>query len=183
VKNVNKVDRYVFAVKPEEGESFWDVNSELEYLSPYAQLIKDESKRRAGRIMTAIWLCFDPKSRVKQSGERVESEIMQDVATNFLNEKNFEWAKYKNVIEAYKKDCRSKLEKELAYWEMELETRRVYQRSLPWETMRKEKDEMLKTQKTLFNDYLEVLKEVDKERSEKKYYAGTHKSLLEREQS
>lgn len=183
MKNVNSIDRYVFAVLPEDGENFWDVNKELIYLQPYSEFLKKEGKRRSGRIMTAIWMCIDPKSRAQQSGGRDEEEIMSDIATNFLNEKNFNWSEFDRIITAYKKDCRTKVEKEMAYWEMELKTRRAYQRSLPWETQRKEKDEMLKTQKALFKDYLEVLKEVDQERSEKRYYAGTHKSLLERQQS
>lgn len=181
MKNAKEVDRYVFAVYPDNGQNFWDANEELTYLSPYAKFLKKEGKRRSGRIMCAIWMCFDPKSRAQQSGERDEEEIMQDIATNFLNDKKFDWSQYKNIITAYKKDCRTKIEKELAYWEMELSTRRVYQRSLPWETERKEKDEMLKTQKTLFQDYLDVLKDVEKERSEKRYYGGTHKSLLEKQ--
>jgi hypothetical protein len=176
-----QVDRYVFAVYPEKGENFWDVNKELEYLSPYAQFKKKEGKRRSGRIMEAIWLCFDPKATAQQSGERSEEEIMSDIAENFLNDKKFPWAEYRTIITAYKKDCRSKIEKEMYYWEMELETRRVYQRSLPWETQREEKDKMLTTQDVLFKKYLDVLKEVDKERSEKKYHAGTQKSLLERQ--
>lgn len=184
MKDVNEQKtRYVFAIMPDEGINFWDANKELEYLSPYAQFKKKEGKRRSGRIMTAIWMCFDPKSRAQQSGEREEKEIQKDIATNFLNDKNFPWSDYKDIVKAFKKDVRTDLEKEMDYWKMELESRRVYQRSLPWDTQRKEKDEMLKTQKSLYNDYLEVMKEVNKERSEKRYYAGTHKSLLERQQS
>lgn len=181
MENVNKVDRYVFAVEPKEGQNFWDANKELTYLTPYAQFLKKEGKRRSGRIMTAIWLVYDPKSSARQSGEREEEEVKQDIATHFLKEKKFEWGEVRDIITAYTKDCRTKMEKEMDYWEMELMTRRAYQRSLPWETQRKEKDEMLKTQKALFEDYLDVMKEVNKERAEKQFYAGTQKSLLEQQ--
>ncbi|MCO6500239.1 MAG: hypothetical protein J5I47_07675 [Vicingus serpentipes] len=170
--------RYVFAVCPEDNQNFWDINQELKYLSPYDELLQKEGKRRSSRIMTAIWMIYDPKSRAKQSG-RDEEDVRNDIAKNFLNEKNFPWGKYKKIIDAFKEDCRTKLEKEMYYWEMELAARRVYQRELPWETERKEKDEMLKTQKILYNDYLEVLSKVEKERSENLFH-GTHKSLLEK---
>lgn len=183
VANANRKDVYVFAVKPDEGVNFWDANPDLEYLTPYAQFKKKEGKRRSGRIMEAIWMCFDPKSSAQQSGQREEDEIMTDIATHFLNDKKFPWGDYRNIIAAYKQDCRTKIEKEMFYWDIELKERREYQRSLPWETERKEKDEILKTQKSLYNDYLEVLKAVDQERSEKQMYGNTHKSLLERQQS
>lgn len=175
-------NRYVFAVKPEEGQNFWDANPELEYMEPYAAFKKKEGKRRSGRIMTAIWMVYDPKSRAQQSS-REEEEVLKDISTNFLNEKKFDWNEHRKVITAFKKDCKTKIEKELEYWEIELKTRRVYQRSLPWETERKEKDEMLRTQKQLFQDYLSVVAEVNKERAEGRLYGGTHKSLLERQQS
>ena len=179
--NKGRVENYVFAVLPEKGQNFWDANKELEYLEPYASFKSKEGKRKSGRIMEAIWMCFDPKSRAKQSGNRDEEEIMQDIATNFLNDKKFPWDEYSRIVQAFKKDCKTKIEKELDYWEMELAERRVYQRSLPWETQRKEKDEMLKTQRPLFEDYLAVAEKVNKERSENRYYAGTQKSLLERQ--
>lgn len=178
-----KKDRYVFAVRPEEGQNFWDANPEMQYLSPYAAFLKKHGKRKTNKVMTAIWMAFDPKSVAQNSGNREEKEIMDDIAENYLGDKKFPWKDYSEIIKAFKEDCRTKIEKELDYWEIELKTRREYQRELPWDTERKEKDEMLKTQKTLFNDYIAVKKELDRERAEKKYYAGTHKSLLERQQS
>lgn len=177
---MSKSPRYVFAVEPEDGENFWDVNKELEYLNPYAEFKKKEGKRRSGRIMHAIWLCHDPKSRAQQSG-RDEDAIQNDISENFLNDKNFPWKDYKHIVKAFKEDCRTKLEKEMYYWEMELETRRVYQRNLPWDTEAETKDKLLKSQKSLYNDYIEILKEVNKERSERQSFNGTHKSLLERQ--
>lgn len=179
VKNVQSRTDYHFAIKPETGENFWDANKQLTYFTPYAQFLKKEGKRRSGRIMTAIWMAYDPKSMAQQSGGREEKEILRDIASNFLNEKNFVWKKYKDIIDAYKMDCLTKIEKELVYWESELKSRRIYQKSLPWDTARKEKDEMLKTQKQLYKDYLEVVKEVKKERTENRYYGNTQKSLLE----
>jgi hypothetical protein len=173
--------KYVFAEKPEEGQNFWDVNDELANMTPYAQLLKKEGKRRGGRIMTAIWLVYDPKSRGSISGGRSEEELRLDIATNFLNEKKFDWGEYKDVIKAYKLDCKTKIERELDYWEIELMERREYIRQMDWEVHSKEKDNMLKNQKPLFKDYLEILKELDKERSEKRYYSGAHRSLLERQ--
>ena len=178
--NNGRVEKYVFVVKPEDGQNFWDANKELEYLEPYASFKKKEGKRRSGRIMEAIWMCFDPKARAKQSGKRTEEDIKKDIAVNFLKDKNFPWSDYITVTTAYKQDCKSKLEKELDYWEMELAARSVYQRSLPWDTQRKEKDEMLKSQKPLYDAYLEIVEKMDKERSEKRYHAGTQKSLLEK---
>lgn len=181
MKNVEDKGRYVFCTLPEEKQNFWEANPELLNLTPYAQFYKKEGKRRSGRIMTAIYMCFDPKSSAQNSGEREEEDIMVDIATHFLNDKKFDWSEFKTIINAYKLDCRTKIEKELDYWELELKTRRQYQRNLPWDTERKEKDEMLKTQKTLFQDMIDIRKELDKERNEKKFYAGTHKSLLERQ--
>lgn len=174
-------DRYVFCDFPDDGVNFWDANPELQYLTPYAEFKKKEGKRRSSRIMCAIWLIHDPKAKANQSGSRDLKEIVKDISTNYLNDKNFPWEDYRKIVEAYRQDCRTKAEKELDYWRTELEGRRVYQRSLPWDTERKTKDEMLSTQKKLFDDFLSVLKEVEKERKESTYHAGTRKSILEKQ--
>ena len=180
----DKNTRYSFVEEVREGLNFWDINQELQYWSPYNELIKEEGKRRSSRIMQAIYKIYDPKSSYQNSSkDRTEKQMQKDIAENYLNEKDFEWSKYKKLIQAYKKDSKTFLEKELEYWEIELLQRREYQRTLPWDTSAKEKDSLLVTQDKLFESYLKIKKQLEEERENSTTHGNTHRSLLEARKS
>lgn len=172
--------RYVFCNLPEDKTNFWDFNKELEYLSPYAEFKSKEGKRRSGRIMTAIYMVYDPKSKVQISGNRDIEKAKKDIASNFLKDPYFKWNEYNKIIKAYIKDCRTSLEQEFYDYEMELKERRDYIKQLPWDVDAEKKDKMLTAQPKLMDQYLELHSRLEQERSSSKLYGGTKKSLLER---
>lgn len=178
----NDVVNNVFVDEVQKTDNFWEVNPSLLTLTPYAQFYKKLGKRRSSNVMKAVWMIYDPKSKAQLSGERSEKDLQKDIATHLLNEPSFDWKdkELKKVIAAYRLDCRTFVERELMFWENELRERSIYQRELPWDTERREKDEMLGTQKKLFEQYLDIKKEVDKERSERSFHGGTGKSLIEK---
>ena len=145
--------RYVFCVKPEDGQNFWDANEELQYLSPYAEFKEELGKRKSGRIMTAIWMIYDPKSRANQAGDRKREDVIKDISTNYLKDKNFPWDEYSKITGAFKRDCKTKLEHQLDDWEDQLIGRANYQKRLPWETESEKKDKLLATQSKLYEDF------------------------------
>lgn len=175
----NENIRYQFMILPEEGENFWDINKELIYLEPYLKLIKEEGKNRSSDIMKAIYLCYDPKSPFQNTGGRTLEEIQNDIVNNFLEDPSFDWSQYSQLIEIYKKDSRTKLERELDYWEMQLRERREFIKELPWDDKPELKDNMLNKSKKLFEDYISVIEKVENERKTTKGHGNTRKSLLE----
>lgn len=177
----NAASRYHFTVYPEEGQNFWDANPGLLNLDPYPQFKKKQGTRRSSNLMKAIWQVYDPKAK-GVIADRPVKDLQNDIATNFLNDPKFNWKDkdIRNVIEAYKQDCMTFMEKELKYWEMELRERRLYMAELPWDMEREEKDKMLSTQPKLWDEYMRYKKEVDKERQER-FHGGGTLSFLEKQ--
>lgn len=173
-------DYYCLATRFDRSVNFFDENPDLMYFNPYRELIESEGFDKAGIIMDAIWMAYDPKSSANNSGERKMEDVKNEIAHYFLRDDKFDWDKYSHIVEAYNLDCTTKFEKRLEYWYSQIESKEEYIKTLPWATNAELKDSLLKSNKQLFKDYLEVESLVNKERKEKRLRAGIHKSRVER---
>jgi len=89
-------------IKDIEGD-FWEQNKQLSYMSPFSSFKK---KKNSSKIMKAIYLIYDSKSSFKQT-PMSEEEIIKDVNLNFLEDENFKWSEYEDIVEAFKDKCRT----------------------------------------------------------------------------
>lgn len=152
----------MFVNVQDKKSSFSSQNPELHLLKPYSDLYSKLGKNKYDKVMTAIYLVYDPKS-ISLKANRDENEARKDVAENFLKEPKFKWDDYRDVIKVYKEDCRSFLQKELMQWKQELDERKAYINGLSWETDAKQKDSMLLNQDKYFEKYLFIKAKVDEE--------------------
>ena len=142
--------------------SFSKENPGVHLLGPYDRLYKKLSVKQYDRVMTAIYLAYDPKS-VGGKSNRSEEELRKDIAVNFLNEPDFDWNEFKDYINAYKQDSKTKLQIELYYLEQEILERRSYINQLTWESNATLKDKMLLNHDKYLEKYMELKQRVDEE--------------------
>ncbi len=140
---------------------FWEQNKELALMTPFSNFRK---KAKSEKIMKAIYLIWDSKSLFRKSGMTTD-EIMIDVNENFLNNKNFNWDSYEDIIEAYKDKCMSRLYKNLLQMFDEIEEIGEARLNLSWEDEEqyKQKIALFDASKKLFQEAITLQKELDEE--------------------
>jgi len=158
-------------------EKFWELNIEMSYLDPFAQFKEEEN---SAAIMTAIYMIYDPKSQLVNSGES-ESKIKKDVAKNFLGDENFNWKPYMKYVRSYKIFCKTKIEKALDDWWRQLQERNIFlEEEMEWdEENARDKDALLLKTKEHFQNYNEIKSLLKEERQEKLMYGDYTVSELE----
>jgi len=146
-------------------ESIWRTNPLLETITALKEFKKREGVRGSSKILTAIFLIWDPKSKLYDSGLS-EDQIMEDINRNVLGEVNFEWDQYEDIKNLFLDINTSVLEKRLVEYERQLKERDEFFNALPWNTSNaKLKDSMMSNNKKLWEEYLEVKRKVEDERS------------------
>lgn len=135
---------------------------DLHYLNPYNKLYKKVGKAKYDTVMMGIYLVYDPKSSSGKNS-RPEEEMQEDIAKNFLKKPRFKWDDFKEYIEAYKLDTKTKLQKMLDELEQDVNNRAAFGRQLDWETDFKTKNEIVKTQDEFVEKFMQLKAKVDEE--------------------
>lgn len=169
---------YCFARQPENPEDFWKLNAELAYLTPFYEFKK---KDNSAIIMTAIWMIYDPKSSLVNSS-MPEEKVREDVTKNFLEQRikgKFNWSEYKQIVSAYKVNCKTKLEIELDNLFLMLQERQEAANDLDWVEDFDKKDKIISTQSKYYDDYFSLRRKVKDERTENLAFGRYTPSMLE----
>lgn len=169
----------LFVVVKDPNASFSEQNPEIHLIAPYSSLYEKEGKEQYDRIMMAIYLVYDPKSKLNATGRRSERDKRKDVVDNYLK-KSFPWTKYKKIVTKYQDDFRTFLEKKLENFKRELDEREQYMIELTWDEDSTKKDKMMLNHDQYMKKYLDIKKEVDAERSDISSRGGTKLSRTER---
>lgn len=142
-------------------KDFWEQNKELSLMTPFSSFKK---KAKSDKIMKAIYLIWDSKSTFRKSGMTTD-EIMTDVNENFLNNKDFNWEPYEDIVEAYKEKCMSRLYKNVLDMLSEIEEISEARSNLSWEDedQYRQKIELFDASKKLFQEAISLQKELDEE--------------------
>lgn len=156
---------------------FWTQNQQLAITSPFAEFKK---KKDSSKIMTAIYLIYDAKSDLRKMGMNTD-EIIQDVNKNFLNDEDFPWDKYSEIIEAYKDKCRSRLHKKVENMLDEIDTIESARANLVWDDPddAKLKIELFDASKKLYKEAIELKKLLDEEIAEIELQSEYVPSMIE----
>lgn len=170
----NLKDIYCFARLPENPEDFWELNVELAYINPFYEFKKQKD---SAKIMTAIWMIYDPKSSLSNSSLG-EEKLKEDIAKNFLNQK-IKWSDYKKYIDAYKDNCRTKIEKELDDLYLMIKERQEMASDLDWESDFEKKDKVILSGNQYYENYFALRAKLKEEREEQLAYGKYTPSRLE----
>jgi len=166
---------YYHVRQPKEVKNFWKLNQELSYIDPFAAFSK---KKDSAKIMMAIYMIYDPKSQLINSGLSVE-EVKKDISTNFLKDLKFDWSKYRDITVAYQNLCRTKIEKELDSYYLMIQERRKVADDLDWADDFQKKEEIVSTHDKYVEKYTQLVEALKQERAEKLMHGDYTPSLLE----
>lgn len=91
-------------------DNIWTENPHLELVTEFKDFKDKEGTRKSSKILTAIYLIWDPKSNLRNAGMS-DLEILEDVTNNYLSYKDFNWDDYGYIKDIYFEKCISKTEK------------------------------------------------------------------------
>jgi hypothetical protein len=169
-------DIYYHIRQPKRWEDFWELNQEFSYIEPFATF---HDEKDSAKIMMAIYMIYDPKSQLANSGESIE-RVKKDINKNFLGNASFDWKPYRNIVLAYNKYCKTKIEKELDDWWKQLQERKEYMdEDLEWEDNPDLKEKMLKDNDIHFDKFNRIKQSLKEERTENLMHGDYTPSLLE----
>lgn len=103
--------------------NFWKNNPQL--IIMFKQFYDKDTttdKERSSKIMWAIALLVDPNDNNSFRNMKYDDKL-EIIKQNYLNEKNFSWVKYADIIEEYKANVLTKSELALHVMERKLEER------------------------------------------------------------
>lgn len=167
-----------FVIVDDLDGDFWKQNPELKYIEPFAEFSK---KKNSSEIMKAIYLAYDFKSKFNRAGIP-EEEARKDIAKNFLKNQKFVWAEYKEIIDAYKDKCKTKVQKALELFEEDVVGFQNYLRRLSWEDEEEAqvKSNIYKIADEYYKKYKDCESLVKDEIREKRYKGGYRLSPAEK---
>lgn len=167
-----------FVILDDLDGDFWEQNPELKYMEPFSEFKKEKN---SSNIMKAIYLAYDFKSKFNRAGIP-EEQAKEDIAKNFLKKPDFEWGKYKEIIESYKDKCKTKVQKALEKFEEDVVGFQNYLRRLSWEDEEEAqvKSNIYKIVDEYYKKYKECEALVKDEIREKRYKGGYRLSPAEK---
>jgi type I site-specific restriction endonuclease len=156
---------------------FWSQNQQLAIVTPFADFKK---KKNSSNIMVAIFLIYDSKSYLKKMGMSTQ-EIIDDVNKNYLEDEDFDWEKYADIVEAYKDKCRSRLHKKVENMLDEIEQIEEARKNLVWDdpTEAKLKTELFDASKKLYNEAIDLQRKLNEEIAELELEGDYVPSMIE----
>lgn len=85
-------------VQGDPEKDFFEQNPQIKYFPEINKVVKEEGLERAGKIMWAIYLTEDPSSKFYPMHLLKKRELVQHI---YLEDEEFDWEQYKELIEAY----------------------------------------------------------------------------------
>jgi len=103
--------------------NFWKNNPQLIIMfKDFYDNDTTSNKDKSSKVMWAIALLVDPNENNSFRNMKYEDKL-KIIQNNYINEKNFSWVKYDDLIETYKKRVLTKSELALHVMERKLEER------------------------------------------------------------
>ena len=161
-------------------DDIWEVNPSLELISEFIDFRKKEGKKKSGAILKAIYYVYDPNSDLRDSGmseEKIKEEVTSSILSSY---RTFDWDKYQDIVELYKKYNITKSGKLLIGYQEQIESLNRFLENWHWsKNDAKDKASVMKQYKELFADLAEVEANFKEEQRELELLAGYTKSRWE----
>lgn len=149
-------------------------------MTPFADFKKKDKK--SDKVMMAIYLAYDAKSDFVRSGME-QAQILNDVTTNFIEDKKFKWEDYQEIIDAYIDICTSRVHKKLNFLFLEIEKISDAIKELVWDDPAEAdlKTKLFTASKSLFQEFTQLQKDLNEEVSELLFEGDYSPSWLEQQ--
>lgn len=170
-----------FIIVNSPSDNIWEINKELEIITEFRQLKKDEGEFKSSQILKAIYYIWDPKSNINNSGFD-EDKLIQDVTETLIGDPDFKWEDYEAIKQVYLENNLSKNEKLLLKYRKEIQGLSDLLDTWAWsKSDAKTKGEVVSQYKRLFEDLKEVETKFLMEKHEMEEMLGNYvKSRFER---
>lgn len=160
--------------------NFWELNPELKIPEEFAEFYnsdKSKDKSESSRIMNALYLLLDKESKYRELPNK-ERKLL--IAKDYLKNKDFNWDSIKNLQDLYIKVTLKKAKRLLRNWEIKLEERDEFIASIKYDIDTSELlDKMMSKTEAIWESYLRILNEVEKEEGQGNVKGGGTESLTE----
>lgn len=158
----------------------WEKNPALTVIRQFRKLKEDEGDDRSNAIIKAIFLIWDTKSPLRDSGVSPE-QLVEDVSQHLLGDADFNWDPYEEFRDFFIESNISKTEALMLKYEQEIEG--LNKLLSNWKWSQKDADKrarIMKEYKSLFEDLAEVRSiVVEQVEMEEELEGGYNKSFLE----
>jgi hypothetical protein len=158
-------------------KDFWSQNQQLAIMTPFSDFKK---KKESSKVMMAIYLIYDSKSDFLKAGMTTD-EIVKDVNKNYLEDDNFPWDKYQDIIDAYKDKCTSRLHKKVVNMLDEIDEIERSRSELSWDdpVEAELKIKLFDASKKLYNEAIDLQKKLNEEIAELELEGDYVPSMIE----
>lgn len=164
--------------KDKIGLNFWEVHPQLKLLGAFKTFYnkdKTKGKSRSSMLMWAIFLIYDPLSDFFSF---TLDEKISMISKDFLEFKFIE-DDYKDVVEFYQSALMTPAKRQLYVWNRKLDEKTAYLETLKYENDSLKIESLLKTNKTLYDDYEAIQKRIAQE-TQGVTQGGSEESLSEK---
>ena len=149
-------------------QNFWKVNPQFKILGDFAKLHKNDKssgKSYSSKVMWAIafFADQDPDNRLSNFPEKDRKMLIEE---DYIKDKDFDWDKYTDLIEFYKKTEYTRSEQSLDGIKKKLEEREEFIKHTRYTIENaKELDSIIANTEKLFNLVAKLEAQVKKEKS------------------
>lgn len=159
-------------------DNIWEENPHLEIISEFKKFKEDLGSRKSSKILTSIYLIYDPKSELRNSG-MTDSEILEEVTNNYLSYKDFSWDDYEEIKNFYLDKCITKTEKLFLRVEQDIEDLGKLMGTYKYNKENAlERTKLTKEYKSLLLDYMELKNKVQEEKQNTNQNRGSYEDSL-----
>src|ERR1035437_1173146 len=163
--------------------NFWEFNTQLKAAEPFKTFYnedKSKKKEKSSMIMWAIALCYDFDSQYFGVEETQRQEM---IGTDLVGDKDlFTTDQIKTLSEMYQTVTDTAARRQMRVWHKKLDEKSTFMKSLPYDIKNwKIIDEMLKTNKELYDSYAKIEKMIMNESTDT-VEGGSEESMMEKNQ-
>lgn len=169
-----------FLVVNSPEENIWETNPSLDLITEFRSFRKKHGDDHSSDVIKAIFYIWDPKSDLRDSGMTHE-EIVDDINTNLLGDKDFDWDAYGDIRDTYMSVNISPLEARLNRYKNEIDGLDRMLQGWSWNKSDvKNRADAVKAYKELMEQYIEIADKVKMEHDDNyEMMAGYQKSMVE----
>lgn len=163
------------------GRNFWEHNPMFKAVEPFKSLYINDGtkhKEKSSLWMWAVSLCYDFDS---QYFGLEESQRREMVGEDVIGDKEFFDKQPKELLEAYQTVTDTSARRQLRVWNKKLDEKSFFMKELKYDAKNwKMIDEMLKTNKELYDSYFKIEKMIANESAGDQIEGQGEESLMEK---
>src|ERR1035437_472182 len=163
--------------------NFWEFNTQFKALEPFKSFYSEDKSKKKDISSIAMWaiaLCYDFDSQYFGIEEGQRKEM---IGIDLIGNKDFfDTDSIQKLAETYQTITDTAARRQMRVWHKKLDEKSTFMKSLPYDIKNwKIIDEMLKTNKELYDSYAKIEKMIMNESTDT-VEGGSEESMMEKNQ-